>query len=369
MKKIKLISVVGARPQFIKLAPLAHEIAAHHTDIEHIIVHTGQHYDYALSQHFFDELKISAPKYNLEAGSARHVVQMATVMARLDAILETEKPDLVLVFGDTNSTAAAAITTAKNHIPLAHVEAGLREFNKAIPEEINKLLTDSVCDLYFPPTETGVWNLRAAGITKNIFKTGDIGFDLIFNNLEKINSISSEILSKYKIKKDNYFFVTSHRASNAAQPEQLKEILQALKQLQTTVIFPAHPRTREIVTQNGFDEIIKKSNIQFIEPIGFFETQALIRNAKMVLTDSGGVTKEAYFHHRPCVILQEQIEWLEIVDEGWAKLCTPKAEKIVEIAQNFETPATHRAQLGDGTAAKKIISAIRFFLINKKSDL
>ena len=183
----KLLTVVGARPQFIKAAPLSKLIAE--TDgLTEVMVHTGQHYDYALSQQFFDELNIVPPHYNLEVGSGRHVVQMADIMRKFDAVLEAEKPDLVIVFGDTNSTAAAAIAAAKNHIPLAHIEAGLREFNKSTPEEINKMLTDSVTDLYFPPTKTGVRNLEKQGVFDNVFLTGDIGIDLIINNLEKINA-------------------------------------------------------------------------------------------------------------------------------------------------------------------------------------
>ena len=203
-KKYKILTVVGARPQFIKAAPLSQAIAESENLME-VMVHTGQHYDYALSQQFFDELGLPTPQYNLEIGSARHAVQMGQILIKLDAVLEIEKPDMVIVFGDTNSTAAAAIAAAKNNIPLAHVEAGLREWNKMIPEEINKLLTDAVTDLYFCPTQTGVDNLEKHGVTHNVFNTGDIGIDLIVNNLDKIENHKS-LLKNLEITEGSYFF-------------------------------------------------------------------------------------------------------------------------------------------------------------------
>lgn len=365
--KIKLLSIVGARPQFIKLAPIAAEIQAHYPNIEHCIVHTGQHYDYALSQQFFDELQIPPPHYNLEVGSGRHLVQMANILLKLDFVLMSEKPNMILVFGDTNSTAAAAIAAAKHHILLAHVEAGLREFNKSIPEEINKLLTDSVTDLYFPPTQTGVLNLKNAGILEQVYCTGDLHLDLIKNNWNKIQKITVDILKKYHLKPKQYYFTTVHRVDNTDNVNNLKQIILSFLDLDAPSLFPVHPRTRRVLEENGFDKLLDPKKVLMIEPIGFWETQALIAQAKMVLTDSGGVSKEAYFHQTPCVILQPQIEWLEIVEEGWAVLTLPIHAHILRAISTFQTPLHYRAQLGNGQAAKQIIDRIVFFL-NKKDN-
>jgi UDP-N-acetylglucosamine 2-epimerase len=390
MTPYKILTVVGARPQFIKLAPLSKAIAQH-PQLTEILVHTGQHYDYAMSQQFFDELEIPPPQYNLEVGSARHVVQMAHIMMRLDAILEKEKPDLVVVFGDTNSTAAAAIAAAKNHIPLAHVEAGLREFNKNTPEEINKILTDSVTDLFFPPTQTGVDNLKKQGITDWVVLTGDIGIDLIVQNLDKINTKKIEIFDKLNQKintrssilnafnskpttynsqftEGGYFFMTCHRADNTNNVKALEEILSTICELNTLTVFPIHPRTKVTIQQHGLGHFLENECLLIIDPIGFWETQALIKNAKMVLTDSGGVIKEAYFHKVPCVILQNEIEWVEAVEEGWARLAGSKKNDILAAIHNFYPPSVYSGFLGDGQASKSIISAIVRFLSSKKSN-
>jgi UDP-GlcNAc3NAcA epimerase len=382
-KNFKLLTVVGARPQFIKAAPLSKMIAE--TDgLTEVMVHTGQHYDYALSQQFFDELNIAPPAYNLEVGSGRHVVQMAEIMRKFDAVLEAEKPDLVIVFGDTNSTAAAAIAAAKNHIPLAHIEAGLREFNKSTPEEINKMLTDSVTDLYFPPTKTGVKNLEKQGVFDNVFLTGDIGIDLILNNLEKINNnvdifkrleisyqpqaASHKSLAKndaplnLKLQTSNYYFMTCHRAANTDNITNFKQIMAAVSQLDAPVVFPIHPRTRASVEQNGLGDLLKIPNLKLIEPIGFWDTQTLIRHAKMVLTDSGGVIKEAYFHRVGCIILQNEIEWIEAVEEGWAHLSGNQTEQILTDIRQFKDPSVYSAFLGDGHASERIVEAILTFL-------
>lgn len=371
-KNFKLLTVVGARPQFIKAAPLS-KIIAETDNLTEVMVHTGQHYDYALSQQFFDELNIMPPKYNLEVGSGRHVVQMAEIMRKFDAVLEIEKPDLVVVFGDTNSTAAAAIAAAKNHIPLAHIEAGLREFNKATPEEINKMLTDSVTDLYFPPTKTGVKNLEKQGVFDNVYLTGDIGIDLIFNNLEKINANTAifeqlNVNTKHAQKSDvltskpDYYFMTCHRAANTDNINNFKQIMAAVAQLDAPVVFPIHPRTRASVAQNGLNHLLEIPNLRLIEPIGFWDTQTLIRHAKMVLTDSGGVIKEAYFHRVGCIILQNEIEWIEAVEEGWARLSGNQTEQILTDIRQFKDPSVYSGFLGDGHAAKRIVDAILTFL-------
>ena len=364
-KKYKILTVVGARPQFIKAAPLSKAIAESE-NLTEILVHTGQHYDYALSQQFFEELGLPTPQYNLEIGSGRHAYQMGLILIKLDAVLEKEKPDMVVVFGDTNSTAAAAITAAKNNIPLAHVEAGLREWNKQIPEEINKMLTDSVTDLYFCPTTTGVKNLQKQGITEGVYLVGDIGIDLIINNLDKIDTHKT-LLQKLEITEGGYFFMTCHRAGNTDDVENLKQILSVFEGITETVIFPIHPRTRATIEQNGLQHYLEKPHIKVIEPIGFWDTQILIRSAKMVLTDSGGVIKEAYFHHVPCIILQHEIEWIEAVEEGWSKLTGANHTEILEAIKTFIIPSSSTNFLGNGTAANQIVSIIRTFLQKNSS--
>jgi UDP-GlcNAc3NAcA epimerase len=374
MKKYKILTVVGARPQFIKAAPLSKAIAESES-VSEIMVHTGQHYDYVMSQQFFEELGLPTPAYNLEVGSARQAVQMGQILIKLDPVLEKEKPDMVVVFGDTNSTAAAAITAAKNNIPLAHVEAGLREWNKMIPEEVNKLLTDSVTDLYFCPTQTGVDNLQKYGITKNVFLTGDIGIDLIVNGLDKIKGnkqllfdrLNQSLITNHQspITEGSYFFMTCHRASNTNDINNLKEILSVFDEITEPIIFPIHPRTRATIEQNGLGHFLEKKHVHVIEPIGFWDTQTLIRHAKMVLTDSGGVVKEAYFHQVPCLIMDKQIEWIESVNEGWSYVVGANKNLILEKINNFGTPSVFSQFLGNGTAAKQIVNHITTYLNQK----
>jgi UDP-GlcNAc3NAcA epimerase len=353
------MTVVGARPQFIKAAPLS-VLLSQRPDCEEVMVHTGQHYDTLLSDIFFKELDLPQPKYNLETGSGKAAVQMANILIKLDAIIEIEKPDMVVVFGDTNSTAAAAITAAKNHIPLAHVEAGLREWNKSVPEEINKLLTDSVTDLYFCPTKTGVLNLKKAGIRKNVYLTGDIGIDLLANNQTKYEQ--TDILKKLDIKPSEYYFMTCHRAANTDNPERLKQILEVANHIDIPIIFPIHPRTLARIEAFEFNNFLEKKRLKIINPLGFWDTQALIHHAKSILTDSGGVVKEAYFHNVPCIIMDTQIEWIEAVEEGWAKLTGADTDTIVHAIHHFDTPSVSSNFLGDGKAAERIVKAILDFL-------
>ncbi len=371
----KILTVVGARPQFIKAAPLSKAIAESE-NLEEVLVHTGQHYDYTLSQQFFDELGLPTPQYNLDVGSGRHAFQMGQILIKLDAVLEKEKPDMVVVFGDTNSTSAAAITAAKNNIPLAHVEAGLREWNKRIPEEINKLLTDSVTDLYFCPTPTGVENLQKQGITEGVHLVGDIGIDLIVYNIDKIETNKTSLFdrlnqsriahSQSPITEGGYFFMTCHRASNTDDVEQLKQILSVFDDIKEPIIFPIHPRTRATIEKHGLQHLLEKTHVQVLDPMGFWDTQTLIRYAKMVLTDSGGVIKEAYFHKVRCCILDNQIEWIEAVNEGWSKITGSNRTKILEAIKTFQTPKVFSHFLGDGTAAQQIVFIINSYLKKNK---
>lgn len=358
----KWLSVVGARPQFIKLAGL-HKAISKVIDIKHIIVHSGQHYDHNMSGQFFDELNIPEPNYNIGIGSGHHNIQIAKCILGVDAILEKENPDIVIVFGDTNTTSAAAIAASKRNIPIAHVEAGLREFDKSIPEEINKLLTDAVTDLFFVPTQTGVYNLSNAGVKNNVYLTGDIGLDLLYEN-EKLWR-KSELLSKYNIT-DEYIFVTCHRAANTDVKENLEQILQAVNELKIPVIFAIHPRTRQKTKDYALIHLLHGDHVKLIEPPGFWETQSLIKHAQFVITDSGGIIKEAYFHKTPAIIIDKQTEWVETVDEGWNTVVGPNKNAILNSMKNWLLPKRHSNCIGNGNAGQLIVKEILNYLNVRK---
>ena len=359
-KLIKVVTVVGARPQFIKAAALSRAIIAD-GNIEEVIVHSGQHYDHNLSGSFFDELSIPSPAYNLGIGSASHNEQIARFITAFDPILSTENPDMVIVYGDTNTTAAAAIATAKRNIPLAHVEAGLREWNKAIPEEINKMLTDAVTDLYFSPTQTGVDNLASIGITRNVFRTGDISLDLLYGSdtsyIEK-----AELLEKWNLP-DEYLFMTCHRDRNTDIASNLSAILKATANIDKQILWPIHPRTVNAISHHDLGKLVGE-NLTLIDPLLFWETQSLLKNAFATITDSGGIIKEAYFHKVPCVIIDQQTEWLESVNEGWAVVTGPNEEQIINKLENVTIPSLHTSALGDGLCGERIVRHIKSFLLN-----
>ena len=360
----KILTIVGARPHFIKAVAVSDTIQ-NEQSLNEIIVHTGQHYDYKMSQSFFDELGLPIPKYNLEVGSGRPAWQMGQIIIKLDEVVERENPDLMIVYGDTNSTAAAAITAAKNNIPLAHIEAGLREHCKQVPEEINKLVTDAVSDLYFCPTPTGVKNLKKEGITKNVFHVGDVGIDLIHQGGEKLSG-AEKLLNAHKIKPKEYFFITCHRAANTDDVGKLSEILSILPELNADVIFSIHPRTRRAIDKFSLNKYLDFPNIKTVTPLGFWETQMFIKNAKMILTDSGGIIKEAYYHRVPAVILDTQSEWIETIEEGWNYLAGPNKQKVLSRIKSFQLPEVHSGCLGNGNAASQIIKHILAYLNAEK---
>jgi UDP-N-acetylglucosamine 2-epimerase len=349
MSKQKILTIVGARPQFIKCAALSKEIRNYFTEK---IVHTGQHYDNNLSDDFFKELNIPEPNYNLNANSDNSISQIADIMVKLNAIVLAEKPDCIVVFGDTNSTAAGAIVAAKNNIKLAHIEAGMREFDKSIPEETNKLITDALADYYFCATPTAIQWLKDMGINNNVYHTGDIMIDLIERFRANIES-NTKILNRFEIQQQQYIFATCHRAANTENKQHLEEILKAFTAIDMPIILPLHPRTKKAIEQFKLSHYLEFENIHVCEPLGYMDTQALIMYAKMVITDSGGVTKECYYHKVPGILTDKQTEWVETVQEGWNIQAGPNATKIIDAYKNFKLPLTQNNVLGKGDAASK----------------
>ncbi len=352
----------------MKLAPVYKSLSMH-PDIDQIIVHTGQHYDQMMSSHFITELEIPQPNFNLQVGSQKPLIQFAQILVGLDEIFETEKPNLVIVYGDTNSTASGAIAAAKSNISLAHVESGLREYDKSIPEEINKLLTDAIADLYFAPTQTGYDELIRCGKNEGVYNVGDVGLDLINNNAQKIIK-AERILEQYGIDPNHYVFMTCHRQANTDDVHKLKQIIEAANQFEERIFFPAHPRTSKAIKAFSLEGLLDKSKWIITGPIGFFETQALIKNAKCCLTDSGGVIKESYFHKTPAIICDKQTEWIETVKEGWCTVTGPDKKKILQVYKNLDSKNyIHNNSLGEGDASKKIAEIIVNYLQQKKHEV
>lgn len=357
---MKIVSVVGARPQFIKTFPISRELRKKH---EEILVHTGQHYDFEMSKLFFDQLRIPKPDYNLGVGSGYQGEQIGKMLIEIEKVLVKEKPNFVLVYGDTNSTLAGALASSKLHIPLGHIEAGLRSFDKFMPEEINRILTDHMSRILFAPTKTAVDNLKKEGITNGVYLTGDVMYDALLHCIKIAEK--SKILKKFDIKPMNYFLVTVHRQSNTDNAKNLSNILEALSEIDEKVIFPAHPRTVKFIKKHGLEERIKGSLI-FTKPVGYIDFLWLEKNAKKILTDSGGVQKEAYILKVPCITLRENTEWTETIDDGWNVLVGASREKIVKMAHEFKPKEKQRNVFGDGNASENITKILDMFQDNKK---
>jgi UDP-GlcNAc3NAcA epimerase len=369
---MKILTIIGARPQIIKAAALSRAIKKHFiASIQEVIVHTGQHYDTNMSQVFFDEMGIPEPNYNLEVGSASHGVQTAQMISGIEEILEIEKPDYIILYGDTNSTLAGVIAASKIHIPIVHIEAGLRSFNKRMPEEVNRILCDHVSTFLFTPTKTGYQNLLNEGFKENegpftvdkpgIFHCGDVMYDnsLFFADMaeEKTN-----ILSELDVLNKHFILATIHRDHNTDNPLRLQDIFEALLEIalekKIKVVLPLHPRTKkkmETLPSELNERVKANTNIQIIQPVSFLEMIALEKNAQLIITDSGGVQKEAYYFHKPCIILRPETEWVEIIEAGTGILVNASKEKIKEavnslLYQTFEFPSIY----GDGHAAEFI---------------
>jgi UDP-GlcNAc3NAcA epimerase len=354
---MKLVTILGARPQFIKAAPVTKALKqAGHREF---LLHTGQHYDYNMSQVFFDELQLPQPDINLGIGSGLHGEQTARMLTGIEQVLTQEKPDWVLVYGDTNSTLAGALAAVKLHMPLAHVEAGLRSFNRQMPEEHNRVLTDHCSDLLLCPTQTAMQNLASEGLPGNqpgirAALVGDTMYDAVLQ-FASLGHSHSNILSKLGIIQGGYLLATVHRQENTDDPLRLEGIIKGLQCSQLPVIIPVHPRTRARLSKTGLLEKLAGSNLHLIEPLGYLDMLILEQNARKILTDSGGMQKEAFFFRVPCITMRDETEWIETVRSGWNVLVGADAEKI-EAAINMPTSQgkTPPQLFGDGHAAEKI---------------
>ena len=367
---MKIVTVIGARPQIIKAAALSRAIREHFkNEVQEVIVHTGQHYDSNMSQVFFDELGIPQPDYNLGVGSASHGVQTAKMIEGIEEILLKENPDYLVLYGDTNSTLAGAISASKIHVPIVHIEAGLRSFNKSMPEEINRICCDHCSTLLFSPTATGFKNLVNEGFNpdnKKKFTIDNPGIyhcgDVMYDNSKHFANVAdqkSQILDKEGLRGIDYVLCTIHRDNNTDQPERLNAIFNALLKIseEKTIVLPLHPRTSKLLKTNLkedlFNKISDNKNIKIMPPASFFDMIVLERHAQMVVTDSGGVQKEAFFFQKPCLILRSETEWKEIVECGAAVITDADEDKIVESFNNFmeNPPHNYPEFFGDGNAA------------------
>lgn len=380
---MKIITIIGARPQIIKAAALSRAIKNKFSDkIKEIIVHTGQHYDENMSQVFFDELNIPHPDYNLNVGSGSHGKQTALMIEKIEDILLKEKPNAIILYGDTNSTLAGAIAASKIHVPVVHIEAGLRSFNKAMPEEINRILCDHVSTLLFSPTSTGYKNLVNEGFKEKnsppyntdnpkIFHCGDVMYDnsLYFSSIAEQKTT---ILKQFNLSEGNFILATIHRNNNTDDPLRLEALFSAINSIATKnkikIIIPLHPRTSKLLEINLskklFETVTKNQWVKIIPPVSFLEMIALEKNTMLVMTDSGGVQKEAFFFKKPCIILRSETEWIELVNCGSAKICDADEKKIIETFEYFNSAKNlgFPSVFGDGAASEFICERMLQYL-------
>lgn len=357
---MKILTVVGARPQFIKAATVS-RIIRKTSRVTEILVHTGQHYDRNMSAVFFNELEIPRADVFLGIGSASHGQQTGRMLQALEIVIQQHLPDWVLIYGDTNSTLAGALAASKLRIPIAHVEAGLRSFNRAMPEETNRVVSDHVADLLFTPTKTASENLRCEGIpAKRIAKVGDVMYDaaLLYGTIAEKRS---NILEKLKLKPREYVLATVHRAENTDDPSKIKAIFEALKLLsrELPVILPLHPRTVAVLSRL---KLIAGGGIRIVPPVGYLDMVMLERNSHTIITDSGGVQKEAYFYRVPCITLRDETEWIELVDTGWNQLLPPDrrslSRRLAAAVRDFQKPAKYPQLYGSGHASELIVKRL-----------
>ena len=348
---MKIVTILGARPQFIKAGTVSREFAKH-DEIEEVIVHTGQHYDANMSDIFFDEMKIPKPHYNLDINGLGHGAMTGQMLEKIEEVLEKEKPDWVMVYGDTNSTIAGALAASKLHIKVAHVEAGLRSFNMSMPEEVNRILTDRISNILFCPTVSAIDNLKNEGYDNldiTVIKNGDVMQDgaIFYKDLATKPDV---------VLKDKYILSTIHRAENTDDLERLKAIVSALNEIakEIQILLPLHPRTKAILEKNSIE-----TNFTIIDPVGYLEMVYLIKNSKLIMTDSGGLQKEAFFFEKPCITLRDETEWVELIENGFNVLVGADREKILEEYRSFNFSTDFSLDLyGGGKASEKIVEEL-----------
>ncbi len=355
---MKALSVVGARPQFVKAAPLTRALRERH---EEVLVHSGQHYDYDMSQVFFEELGIPAPDFNLGVGSGGHGRMTGEMLGLLEQLMLEQEPDVVIVYGDTNTTLAGGLAAAKLHIPVAHVEAGLRIFDKRMPEEVNRVLVDHVSEILLVPTEVGERNLAREGVTEGVHVVGDVMMDTVAFVSSRADV--AEVTARYGVTEGRYYLGTLHRAATSDDPIRLEEVVEAFSKLDLPVLWALHPRTRKNLEAAGLmTRVDEDANIRAVPPVPYHDTIGLLKGASALLTDSGGMQKEAYFLRVPCVTLREETEWVETVELGWNRLVGTDEPAIVEAAMHAEIPDHHPPVYGDGRASARCVAAIETHL-------
>jgi len=348
---MRVLTVVGARPQFIKAGPVS-RILRH--DNEEFLLHTGQHYDDAMSDLFFRQLSIPAPDRNLEVGSGSHAAQTGAMLPGIESAVLEFKPDRLLIYGDTNSTLAGALVGAKLHVPVAHVEAGLRSFDRRMPEEINRVVADHVSSLLLCPTQTAVDNLAREGVTAGVSLTGDVMLDA-FRQHADVARRTCDVLDRLSLERESYHLMTAHRAENVDDPSRLAAILRGVSETDLRVVFPVHPRTRAALAATGTRP---GPGVRLIDAVGYLEMLVLEEGAQAIVTDSGGVQKEAYFAGVPCITLRDSTEWPETVEAGWNVLVGVDPHRIAEAMLHFRPHGSRPELFGDGHAAERAVAAI-----------
>jgi UDP-GlcNAc3NAcA epimerase len=348
---VKIVCVVGARPQFIKAAAVSRRLRERH---EEVLVHTGQHYDEGMSSVFFRELDIPEPEHHLGVGSASHGEQTGAMLRQIEQVIVDERPDWVLVYGDTNSTLAGALAASKLHVPVAHVEAGLRSYNRRMPEEINRVLTDHVSTLLLCPSDVAVRNLAAEGITQGVHVVGDVMADVLADARTRADH-TSDVIARLGVAPGQFALATVHRAENTDSVHRLRAILSALDALPLPVVFPVHPRTRRALDGVGY---APPPQVRLLEPLGYVDMVRLQSDARVVLTDSGGVQKEAYWLGVPCVTLRDETEWVETVAAGWNVLVGADHDRIVRAVRELAPPHERPPLYGAGAAAAAVVALI-----------
>jgi UDP-GlcNAc3NAcA epimerase len=349
---MKVVSVVGNRPQFIKAAPLARAMGER---VDHVLVHTGQHYDEELSSVFFDELGIDPPDHRIETGSGSHAQQTGSMLVGLEPVLEAERPDMVLVYGDTNSTLAGALVASKAGYPIGHIESGLRSFDRTMPEEVNRVVVDVISDLRFCPSQTAVDNLAAEGMTSGVHLVGDVMVDAA----EQFGPVAAErsgAVERLSLQPGRYALITVHRPSNT-RPSALGDLVEVLESVGEPLVFPLHPRTEAALSRRGLLERAERAAI-VTPPLGYLDFTALLASARVCLTDSGGVQKEAYLHSVPCLTLRDTSEWVETIQLGWNRLVEMSPVAVTQALAELTVPAEHPPLYGDGQASRRIADVV-----------